>query len=66
MLGALDLDLSHVRDVERTRVLAHSPVLLDDAFVLDGHLPSRKRHHPRPESDVAVVQGRPAERLHRG
>ena len=64
--GAVDLELAHVRDVERAGVLAHRPVLLDHALVLDGHLPAGERHHPRPEGDVAVVQRGAAERLHRG
>src|SRR5207248_4532825 len=38
-------------------------VLLDDALVLDGHLPPRERHHPCAELDVAVVERSPQERL---
>ena len=62
-LRPLDLDLAHVRDVEDAGVGAHGPVLLDDALVLDGHLPAGERHHPRPERDVAVVERRALERL---
>ena len=61
----LDLELAHVRDVERAGVLAHCAVLRDHALVLDGHLPAGERHHARAERDVAVVQRRAAERLHR-
>ena len=59
-----DLDLAHVRDVEHAGVGAHRAVLLDHALVLDGHLPAGERDHARTERDVAVVEGRPAERLH--
>ena len=66
-LRPLDLDLPHVRDVERAGVLADRAVLLDHALVLHGHVPAGERHHPRAEGDVAVVQRRAAERLlHRG
>ena len=62
----LDLDLAHVRDVEDAGVGAHGPVLRDHALVLDGHLPAGERHQSRAGRDVAVVERRPAERLHRG
>src|SRR5207247_2734422 len=61
---ALDLDLAHVRDVEDAGVGAHGPMLGDDAFVLDGHLPPGERDHPCAESDVAVVEWRAPQRLH--
>jgi hypothetical protein len=61
----LDLELPHVRDVERARVRAHSPVLGDDALVLDRHLPAGERHEARAKRDVALVEGRPQQGLHR-
>ena len=61
---ALDLDLAHVRDVEDAGVAADGPVLGDHALVLHGHLPARERDHARAERDVAIVERRPAERLH--
>src|SRR5207302_5408866 len=57
-LRALDLDLSHVRDVEYAGVGAHCTMLLDHALVLDGHLPAGERNHARAEGDVAVVERR--------
>ena len=57
-LRPLDLDLAHVRDVEDAGVGANGAVLLDDALVLDGHLPAGERNHPCPERDVPVVQRR--------
>ena len=59
-----DLDLAHVRDVEDAGVGAHRPVLRDHALVLHGHLPAGERDHARAERDVAVVERRPAQRLH--
>ena len=59
--GPLDVQLSHVRDVERAGVGADGEVLGDDALVLDRHLPAGERHHPRAGRDVALVQRRPAQ-----
>ena len=59
----LDLELSHVRHVEHACVGTHRPVLLDHARVLDGHLPSGERDHPRAEGDVTVVERRALKRL---
>ena len=60
----LDFQLAHVRDVEDARVGSHRLVLRDDALVLDRHLPPRERDHPRAERDVAIMERRPAQRLH--
>ena len=62
-LRPLDLDLAHVRDVEDAGVRADGLVLLDDALVLDGHLPAGERNHPSPERNVPVVQRRSQESL---
>ena len=51
----LDLELTHVGDVEHTTIGADRLVFGDDAFVLHGHLPAGERHHPRAESDMHVV-----------
>ena len=61
----LDLDLAHVGDVEDAGVGAHGPVLGDHALVLDGHLPAGERNESRACRHVAVVERRPAQRLHR-
>ena len=58
----VDVDLSHVRDVERPAVGTDCPMLLDHARVLDGHLVARERHDPRAECDVARVERRALER----
>ena len=58
----VDVDLAHVRDVERAAVGADRAMLLDDARVLDGHLVPGERHHPRAERDVARVERRALER----
>ena len=63
-VGAFDLDLAHVRDVEDTAVSAHGAVLGDDALVLHGHLPAGEGHHPGAERDVALVERRAKQRLH--
>ena len=44
------------------RSRSHGPVLLDDAVVLDGHLPAGEGHHARPERDVAIEERRPLQR----
>ena len=64
-LRPLELEPAHVRDVEDAAVLAHGPVLRDHALVLHGHLPAGERHHARAERDVALVERRAEQRLHR-
>jgi len=64
-LRPLELEPAHVRDVEHAAVLAHSSVLRDHSLVLHGHLPAGERHQARAERDVALVERRPKERLHR-
>ena len=41
-----DLDLAHVAHVEQTGSGADGHVLLDDAGVLDGHVPAAEGNHP--------------------
>jgi hypothetical protein len=53
-------DLAHVGDVEEAGLGADGHVLLADALVLHGHLPSRERDQLGTERGVAVVQGRTA------
>ena len=45
-LRAADPHLAHVREVEQPRALAHRAVLLEDAGVLDGHLPAGEVDQP--------------------
>ncbi len=52
-----DPELRHVPDVEHPRRAADRPVFLDDAGVLDRHLPARERHHARAQRDVLIVEG---------
>ena len=53
------LELAHVRDVEDPDALAHGLVLLEDAGVLDGHLPAAEIDQLRAELAVQVIEGRP-------
>ena len=55
-VGAGDLDLAHVADVEQPRARSHGQVLVGDAGVLHRHVPAGKRHHPGAERDVPSVQ----------
>ena len=43
--GAVDFDLAHVADIEDADGAAHGVVLIDDAGVLDGHVPPAEIHH---------------------
>ena len=64
-LRALDPELAHVGDVEDPAVLAHRSMLRDDALVLHGHLPAGEGNHAGAERDVALVERRPEQGLHR-
>ena len=44
-------------NVEDARGSAHGVHLVDHARVLDGHLPTGERHHPRAERDMTGIQG---------
>ena len=59
---ALDVELPHVRDVERARARANREMLRDHPLVLHGHLPPGERHEARARRDVAVEERRPTER----
>jgi hypothetical protein len=59
---AVHVELPHVGHVERAGVRAYSAVLGDHALVLDGHLPTCERNHPRARVDVARVQRRALQR----
>jgi hypothetical protein len=54
-----------VGDVEDTGVGTNGAVLGNHALVLDWHLPARERDHARAQFDVAVVERRAPESLHR-
>ena len=60
--GPVDVELAHVRDVEEADPLADGPVLLEDAGVLDRHLPAAEVDQLRAELAVQVVEGRAAQR----
>jgi hypothetical protein len=45
-----------VRDVEEARALAHRGVLLEDARVLDGHVPAREIHDAGACADVGLEE----------
>ena len=56
-VGAGDLELTHVRDVEHAHALAHRPVLgRDPRGVAHGHLVAAERHHLGAQAHVNVVQ----------
>ena len=57
-LGALDEQLTHVREIEQAGSFANRPVLIEDAAVLDRHEPAAEFDQPRPERDVPVVERR--------
>jgi hypothetical protein len=61
-VGAADLDLAHVRDVEDARLAAHGEMLGANAVgVLDRHLPAGERHELRARAHMRVEQGRALE-----
>src|SRR5262249_31646476 len=53
---AFDDELAHVRDIEHSDVFSHGLMFIDDARVLNGHKPTRERHHFRAKPDVLVVK----------
>jgi len=59
---AAQADLAHVRDVEQPGGGAHGAMLLDDAGILDRHLPAGEADHARPQLQVAGMKGRVPER----
>jgi hypothetical protein len=61
-IGAGDLDLAHVADVEQPGASADGHVLQDEARVLDGHVPPAERHHAGSRRAVTSVERRLLER----
>src|SRR5205807_4389913 len=55
---AFDEDFSHVAYVEQADRLAHRQMLLDDARVLEGHLPAAEFDEARAGRSMPIVQGR--------
>ena len=55
-VGAGDLDLAHVRDVEQPGPRADGHVLVDDARVFDGHVPAAELDHARTERAMPRVE----------
>ena len=55
--GAFEVELAHVADIEEASALADGAMLVEDAGVLDGHLPAAELDEPRAEGDVPVVEG---------
>ncbi len=55
-VGAGHLDLAHVADVEQAGPRAHGHVLVDDAGVLDGHVPAAELDHPGAAGAVPRVE----------
>ncbi len=54
--GSGYLDLTHVRDVEHARVLAHRLVLSPDPRVLQRHLETRETHELGARGPMVLVQ----------
>ena len=52
---AANLDLAHVADVEHTYGFAHGMVLIDEARVLDGHVPAAEIDHLRARGAVHLI-----------
>ncbi len=57
-----DFDFAHVADVEEADGIADGVVLVDDAGVLDGHIPAAEIDHFGAESPMDGIEGRVAER----
>ena len=55
-IRAVDLDFTHVADVEQADVLAHGVVLFEDAGILDGHVPAAEVDHPGAQLTVRRVE----------
>ena len=52
------LDLAHMADVEQASLRADRHMLVDDARVFDGHVPSAEWHHPGAKAPMAGIQRR--------
>src|SRR2546430_16934488 len=56
-VGARDLELPHVGDIEPPHVVAHRPMLGGDpGRVAHGHFVSTERHHLGAQRDVDLVE----------
>ena len=59
-VGPAKVDLSHVRDIEKTCITAHKEMFLPNAaFVLNWHLPAGERDDSSPLLEMNVVERRP-------
>ncbi len=61
-VAPVEEELAHVADVEQPGILAGPIVLGDDPFVLDRHLVSGERDHPRAPGPVPIVERQLPER----
>ncbi len=52
----LDEDLAHVTDVEKADGLADREMFVDDAEILQGHLPSAELDEPRTRGAMPFVE----------
>ena len=65
LIGAFDVDPSHVGYVEDAAVTAAVEMLRDDAFgILDGHIPAAEVDHGRACVKMCLVQNRPFQFAH--
>ena len=65
LIGAFDVDPSHVGYVEDAAVTAAVEMLCDDAFgILDGHIPAAEVDHGRACVKMCLVQNRPFQFAH--
>ncbi len=55
--GAADPHLAHVRQIEQSGTFADGPVLVEDALVLDRHLPAGKVDQPAAKRTMALDEG---------
>ena len=59
--GPVALELAHVAHVEEADGAAHRPMLVEDAGVLDRHVPATEGHHARARGDVRGMERRALE-----
>ena len=55
-IGARDLDLPHVADIEQSGTGPDGHVLVGNPGVFDRHVPAAERDHSRPEGSVARIE----------
>ena len=56
-MPAAHFDLAHVADIEYPDAFPHGVMFLDDAFILDGHVPAAEVHHFCAHAAMHGVQG---------